>query len=211
MSYDDDSEGFSIHISSEVVDSFADKFSEVGGDSLDLRADFRVLYFSPISNCKLKIWLRKFRTLADSVEDAVSKADFSDSRVAASFLQVSSPFHFFSRAAIASISEIFSLDESCFCSAGTVTFPVTVLICVLNCQSSPSESSCWDASEDDSIRIGSSPFPESFDTILGPSSSLQVGKIVIFRCSGSRGYRQCSKSLERSEAILEKVSKIIKK
>ena len=45
MSYDDDSEGFSIHISSEVVDSFADKFSEVGGDSLDLRADFRVFLF----------------------------------------------------------------------------------------------------------------------------------------------------------------------
>lgn len=45
-SYDDDSEGFSIHISSEVVDSFADKFCEDCGDWSDLRADSRVLKIS---------------------------------------------------------------------------------------------------------------------------------------------------------------------
>jgi len=72
----------------------------------------------------------------------------------------------------------------------------------LNCQSSFSE--CCDASEDDSIRIASSFLSESFDTILGPSSSLQVGKIVIFSGSGALGafrvQNQFEAALKRSGA-----------
>ena len=62
--------------------------------------------------------LRKSRTVADSVDEAISKADFSDSREISALLQLSSPFHFFSKAAIASISEIFSSDESFWTGSG---------------------------------------------------------------------------------------------